>query len=84
MHALYLYLIFSSHSTQQSYTKNMKQTLSLRCNSCIFAAFSGSGLACWMRICFNLSHALEIVRSMLMNTSYEQNTTKSCQCDNVY
>lgn len=81
MHALYL--ILSSHSTQQSYTKNLKQTLSLRCNSCIFAAFSGSGLACWMRISFNLSHALEIMRSMLVNTACEQNTAKSFPCNYV-
>ena len=78
-----LYLIFPSHSTQQSNTKNLKQTLSLRCNSCIFAAFSGSGLACWMRICFNLSHALEIMRSMLVNTACEQNTAKSFACNYV-
>lgn len=36
----------------------LQQTRSLRCNSCIFAAFSGSGLACLIRICFNLSQAL--------------------------
>ena len=36
----------------------LKQTRSLRCNSCVLAAFSGSGLACCMRICFNLSQAL--------------------------
>ena len=48
----------SEHLHLTCRANGLKQTRSLRCNSCIFAAFSGSGLACLIRICFNLSQAL--------------------------
>ena len=54
--AQFFFLVFLFNSTTQ--TRTDKQTRSLRCNSCVLAAFSGSGLACSMRICLSLSQAL--------------------------
>lgn len=53
---VFFFLFFSFNSTTQ--TRIDKQTRNLRCNSCVLAAFSGSGLACSMRICLSLSQAL--------------------------
>jgi len=49
----FFFLVFSTTQTRMD-----EQTRSLRCNSCVLAAFSGSGLACSMRICLSLSQAL--------------------------